>query len=476
MELRVLGGVREIGGNRILLRSPNESIFLDYGKNFLREEEFFQRPFMSPSFSEDYLKTGLVSSLEHEGLKGVFISHAHQDHWGYLNLLPQGIEAYMGEAASKIIGANVELGYAEGILHTIRTFRTGDTISLGDFSIIPIHVDHSVPGSYGFLVECDNIKLAYTGDLRMHGPKRDMTLDFMDEAASMGVDALIMEATKVAPENDPETSIIRLLETRLFYRWGMEPPKRIKFELSNEEEVAEGISSIFEGSDSLILLETSSSDADRIRSIFEAARKLSRVLVMDERIAFINEAMRDTGIDGLPGIGDYLLWRRKRREEGKEKPVSRERKGIRGFIERFEDLSGDEAILQGERRGEIFKEPHNFLVLTSNATRFLYEIPINVKAKLEFVLSRSESFSEESALSLDRLMNWLLLYGVRRYYRIHVSGHMMPEQIGEFVESINPERIIPIHTEHPDLFDAFVPRRMRDRIILPEHGKLIKLS
>jgi ribonuclease J len=476
VELRVLGGVREIGGNRILLRSSNESIFLDYGKNFLREEEFFQRPFMSPSFSEDYLKTGLISSLEHENLRGVLISHAHQDHWGYLNLLPQGIEVYMGEAAGKIIGANVELGYAEEVLHTIRTFRTGDTISLGDFSIVPIHVDHSVPGSYGFLIECGNIKLAYTGDLRMHGPRRDMTLDFIDEAASMGVDALIMEATKVAPENDPETSIIRLLETRLFYRWGVEPPKRIKFELSNEEEVTERIKSVCEGSDSIILIETSSSDADRIRSVFEAAKKLSRVLVMDERIAFINEAMKGAGINGLPGIGDYLLWRRKRRGEGEERTSSRERRGMRIFIERFEDLSGEEAIIQGERRAEIFKEPHNFLVLTSNATRFLYEIPMDAKVRLDFILSRSESFSEESALSLDRLMNWLLLYGVRRYYRIHVSGHMMPEQMGEFVESINPGRIIPIHTEHPDLFDAFVPRRMRDLIILPEYGKLIKLG
>jgi ribonuclease J len=473
VELRILGGVREIGGNRILLRSSNESILLDYGKNFLREEEFFQRPFMSPSFDEDYLKTGLISSLEHEGLRGVFISHAHQDHWGYLNLLPQGIEAHMGEAASKIIRANVELGYADEILHTIRTFRTGDSISVGDFSIVPIHVDHSVPGSYGFLIECGNIKLAYTGDLRMHGPRRDMTLDFINEAASMGVDALIMEATKVAPENDPETSIIRLLEARLFYRWGVEPPKRIKFELSSEGEVTERIRSVCDGSDSLILLETSSSDADRIRSVFEAARKLSRVLVMDERIAFINEEMRGAGIDGLPGIGEYLLWRRKRRGEGVS---SRERRGMKKFIERFEDLSGDEAIIQGERRAEIFKEPHNFLVLTSNATRFLYEIPINVKVKLDFILSRSESFSEESALSLDRLMNWLLLYGVRRYYRIHVSGHMAPEQMSEFVESINPGRIIPIHTEHPDLFDAFVPRRMRDRLILPEYGKLIKLS
>jgi len=68
----------------------------------------------------------------------------------------------------------------------------------------------------------------------------------------------------------------------------------------------------------------------------------------------------------------------------------------------------------------------------------------------------------------------LMLHGVRRYYRIHVSGHISPDQIGDLVESINPRFVLPIHTEHPDLFDAFLPRRMRDRIILPGAGDVLR--
>lgn len=479
MELSLLGGVGEIGGNRIMLRSGGNVIFFDYGRNFLREEEFFQWPFMPPTFEEDYLKTRLIEVVEGvsgEDIKGVFISHAHQDHWGYLNMLPASSTVFIGKAAKVILEANVELGYARELPHEFRLFRTGDSVEIGGFSVTPIHVDHSVPGSYGFLIECEGRKVAYTGDLRMHGPKNYMTLDFIDKLSSEGVDLLLTEATRVSPENDPETSLVRLLEGRILYRWGVSPPKRIGFELSSEEEVAERILSVAEGSDSLILVEVSSSDVDRVRSVAEVVNKLGRELIMDERVAFVTESLAEVGIEGIPRVGSYLLWRRKRGKEGREVKFSeRERRAMRDFISRVEDRLGEEGIIWGERRAKTLEQPHRFLVLTSNATRFLYEFPMSVKARMEFVLSRSEPFSEESALSMDRLMNWLTLHGLNRYYRIHVSGHMMPDHISGFVESIDPKLIIPIHTEHPDLFDAFLPRRMRDRVIIPERGKRIKV-
>ncbi|MCS7103484.1 MAG: hypothetical protein NZ992_06355, partial [Candidatus Korarchaeum sp.] len=160
----------------------------------------------------------------------------------------------------------------------------------------------------------------------------------------------------------------------------------------------------------------------------------------------------------------------------KEVKLSRnERRALRDFIARVEDKLGEEGIIWGDRRKDVFKNPYQFLMLTSNASRFLYEAPVDVGARIEFVLSRSEPFSEESALSMDRLMNWLVLHGVKRYYRIHVSGHISPDQMGDLLESVNPKLIVPIHTEHPDLFDAFLPRRMRGRVALARRGELIKV-
>src|SRR3972149_4117335 len=50
-----------------------------------------------------------------------------------------------------------------------RTFRTGDRVKVGELEVEPVHVDHSVPGAYGFVVHTSEGALAYSGDLRSEG-------------------------------------------------------------------------------------------------------------------------------------------------------------------------------------------------------------------------------------------------------------------------------------------------------------------
>lgn len=481
MEIRIFGGMGEIGGNKVLVSSPNgNAIMLDFGKSFSREEDFFQSPFMRPSLLEDYFKTGLLPPSDGEkwrmeGIElSILISHAHLDHWGYLPLVHSDIPVYMGEATLTILKAYREMGSWDLPLLEdleVSTFRTGDMLDISGFEVVPVHVDHSVPGAYGFLVECCSRKLGYTGDLRLHGSRSDMTRDFIEILASEGVDLLLMEATKVAPENDPESSLLRLLENRIWYRWGREPPKRVSFEVDSEEEVRDKMRDVLEGSKGLILVEISPTDVDRIRSVYEVSRKLGRELVLDDRVGFMSKTLSETGIEGLPPPGDYLLWRRRRYKGGEEVKLGPKEKAISDLVKRIEDLRGPDSILWGENRRNFFREEGSYFLVTSSATRFLYEIPANVKPNISFVMSRSEPFSEESALSLDRLMSWLLMYGVNRYYRIHASGHISPCQIGDILDQANPKNVVPIHTEHPDLFDLFVPKSMRNSVLIPKLGE-----
>ncbi len=487
MEVRIFGGVGEIGGNKVLISSPDRrAIMLDFGKSFSREDAFFQYPFMPPMFPGDYFKTGLLPPSEGPEWRmrgyeigGLFISHAHLDHWGYLPLIHREIPVHLGRAGRTILEAYRSMGSRDlAALGELRmgTFSTGDVLEVDGLTLVPVHVDHSVPGAYGFLVDCCSKRVAYTGDLRMHGPRRDMTEDFIDILAEEGVDLLLMEATKVAPENDPESSLVKVLENRIWYRWRREPPKRVNFEVSTEDEVGERMRGVLEGSEGLILVEVSPTDVDRVRTVCEVARALGRKLVMDERVGFMADALSDVGISDLPRPGDYLLWRRRRRgKDGTEvKLGSREPRGLLDFIGRVEDRGGPDSVLWGDSRRRILEDGGSHFVITSNATRFLYEIPMGMKPTMEFVMSRSEPFSEETALSLDRLMNWLLIYGIHRYYRIHVSGHISPDQISDVLERVNPKRVVPIHTEHPDLFDLYVPKSMREGgILLPEIGRPI---
>jgi len=487
VEIRIYGGIGEIGGNKIVVSSNDgKAIILDFGKSFSPGNAFFQHPYMPPSLPEDYFKTGLLPPTEGPEWRladretlGLIISHAHLDHWGYLPLVHSDTKIWMGSASYDIIKAYRDLRSDLKRLDEfqVRTFRTGDQLSLGEFTILPIHVDHSIPGAYGFIVECCGRKLVYTGDIRMHGPKAEMTMEFIDKASSEDIDLLIMEATKVAPENDPESSLVRILENRIWYRWGKEPPKRVHFEVKTEEEVREKMLYVLERSSSLALVEISTADVDRLRTAFNVARSLGREPILDERTAFLSHRLGRSGIKGLPQVGSYRVWRRRRGKGGIEvKYGVREPKAIKEFLLGIEDKMGPESVVWGDARAEILKEPESYVVITNNATRFLYEIPLGIKPPITFIMSRSEPFSEESALSLDRLLNWLMMYDVRRYYRIHVSGHLSPEQIGEVIEAINPRKVMPIHTEHPDLFDVYVPSRMSNLIHLPRLGEPFRVG
>ncbi len=462
MEVRVYGGLWEIGGNKVLLRGEG-SIFLDFGMSFSGEEAYFQHPFMKPSSPEDYEKVGLLPPLKELEIDAIFISHAHLDHYGYADLLNSPV--YMGEAAFSIVSLSSQLRRDKWRSET-RTFRTGDLMEVMGFKVLPVHVDHSVPGSYGFIVECCGRTVGYTGDMRMHGPRSDMTKDFLDRLSSEEVDLLIMEATKLSPENDPESSLVKLLENRVWYKM-RKPPKRVNFEVSDESQVLERLKGIGERAGGLMVVETSQTDVDRIRTVFEVARGLDRTLVIDERVALYAEELGNM-VEGLPGVGDYLLWKRRRLEGGKEVRLgSREAAKVKELVEKVEDRLGEEGVIWGEKREELVKRQGEVLILTNNATRLLYELP-RERVNLTFVMSRSEPYNEESALGLDRLINWLILFKVPKYYRVHVSGHMPPEDYQKVLEAVNPRKVLPIHSEHPDLFEDFIPSKYLDRVILPD--------
>ena len=65
------------------------------------------------------------------------------------------------------------------IKRIFKTFRTNDKIRIDSLEIEPIHVDHSVPGAYGFVIHTSEGPIVYTGDFRMHGLHSERTKDFI---------------------------------------------------------------------------------------------------------------------------------------------------------------------------------------------------------------------------------------------------------------------------------------------------------
>ncbi|RLG60527.1 hypothetical protein DRN86_02350, partial [Candidatus Geothermarchaeota archaeon] len=275
LEVRFLGGKDGIGGNLILLQYRRSKIILDMGIQFSKLRSFYTWPLRTPSGIDELVRLGIAPridelyatwkkdgtlDLEHQretDICGVFISHYHLDHCYLLPQINRRIPVYMGETAKIFFEYYVKIKRREkrGIWRpekldeNIKTFRTGDKMTCGEFNVFPVHVDHSLPGAYGFIVECPEAVIAYTGDYRLHGPKEELTEDFIDVCREFNPDLFITEGTNffdVTSLTEEQVSdelmrMIRRVKGAILASFGLKDVDRFKSYFKVSEETNKGI-------------------------------------------------------------------------------------------------------------------------------------------------------------------------------------------------------------------------------------------
>jgi ribonuclease J len=177
--------------------------------SFGMKKLFYTPPFLSPKRERSLQELGILPKLEGRyrfdskspAVDAVFISHGHLDHSAYLSFVNRQIPAYCGKTPKIILQALSQMRRSdlefdiEGI--NFKTFRTGDKKKVGCLEIERVHVDHSVPGAYGFIVHTSQGAVVYTGDFRVHGSKPQMTEDLVEAAKSEKPVAVVTEATNM---------------------------------------------------------------------------------------------------------------------------------------------------------------------------------------------------------------------------------------------------------------------------------------
>jgi len=74
-------------------------------------------------------------------------------------------------------------------------------------------------------------------------------------------------------------------------------------------------------------------------------------------------------------------------------------------------------------------------------------------------------------------MNWLDLFGVKyikegnMFQRRHISGHASQPELVEMITKLNPGKIIPVHTLHPEVFEELFP----GKVLRVKHGDTVKI-
>jgi ribonuclease J len=433
-----LGGVREIGGNKILIEDGPDRILFDFGRSFSPRMEEFYVDYLQPRSAspvKDLLEFDLLPRVEglysREALAdsdlayrapevhGIFVSHAHADHASYLKLVDPEIPVHVGGGTRRLLEAietsTPSVDYGE---HDWRVFADRTPVRVGKLEVVPYPVDHSIPFAYGFLIRTSEGTVVYTGDFRQHGPRAADTHSFLAAAAAETPTALIIEGTRAGP--DPRRNL-------------------------SESGVREGVDRVLDGSRALALACTYPRDIDRLRTLHEAALAADRELVISTRTAYLLAEIAPLFPPGTipvagrtPGVSVYA--RKKKR------------------LFKWEHAHLTDALTAEEVRSRGSR-----YLLALDLLHFPELIELRPPPGSPFVHSMSEPFSEDD-VNDKVLHNWLDHFGLE-FHQMHASGHASGPELLGIVAALSPKVVYPIHTEHPEAFQPAGPS-----VRLPERG------
>lgn len=405
----------------------------------------------------------------------LFISHAHADHIGHIPFLAN-IPIYCNGKTKKIMKTISQIGNLDGydgdltdiepreiktqgskscfpgsykidrqpsIPRTINTVRSSSETEIGNgLNLTAYDVGHSIPGAMCALVETENKKILYTGDLRFHGRNQPN----LDPLYDLRPDIMICEGTRI-DDQIPD----------------------------NEDKVQQDLIQRIEETNGLIMVGFAWRDIERYETVKNAANATGRMPIFDSRVAYLLARLgRDIYAEGAGVLlerSDSLLYSPSDYMNGKHNL---------GLMEKDEWRTKEPKVLDtthlthGTKAIDIQKEPSKYL-LHLDYFRFKNLLDLNLPEGSIYVRAQCEPFDPEMQLSEKRMINWLRHFKLNkknRYkpYQIHASGHASGKELLELIEKVKPKIVIPIHTEKPHLF-----KNKSGIIIKPKIGTKIKI-
>jgi ribonuclease J len=383
-----LGGVGEIGMNLALYgygpAAKRQWIMVDCGVTFAGPE--------LPGV-DLVLPDIRFLAKERNNLKGIIITHAHEDHYGALNDLWPGLNVpvYASPFTAGMLEAkrNYEGGRAD---IPITIFKAGERINVGPFEIEAVGVNHSIPEPMSLVIRTPLGNVIHTGDWKI------------DEKPSLGP---LTDENRFRAIGD-EGVLALMCDSTNAMRDGVSP---------SEEQVSEDLQKIIENAEGRVAITTFSSNVGRIRSIAQAAHAAGReVLLLGSSMKRVVNVARDVGL--MEGIGPFIA------------------EDEYGYIPRDKVvviLTGS----QGEARAalaKISRDEMRHVALASGDTVVFSSrtIPGNEKAILE-------------------IKNGLIDQGIHivtdSEALVHVSGHPRRNELLRMYEWTRPKILVPVHGE-----------------------------
>ncbi len=403
MRVCIHRGTREIGGTCVELESAGARILLDLGL---------------PLDAQDLTSVPLppISGLTEPdpSLIAIILSHGHRDHWGLLPKARANIPIVMGKAGERIMRAAADFvpgGFAPTASYHL---ENGKLLTLGPFSITPYLVDHSGFDAYALVIEAGGRRVFYSGDLRAHGRKSKL-FERMIANPPSHIDVMLMEGS----------SLGRLADNS-------------KFE--TEDDLEDAFVERFKATAGMALVACSAQNIDRVVTVYRAAKRTGRTLIVD---AYAAEVLKATTYDSIPkpvqGWSNIAVFiPQSQRVSLKLKgiaPIVNSYRGFRVWPEQLAEQASRSAMLF---RGWMLKDIERAGAL--------------VGARVFW--SQWDGYLHDRAGKM--LKEECLARGIP-FESVHTSGHASPGDLKRLAAAVAPKRLIPIHTferhRFPDLFD-----------------------
>lgn len=419
VKISFLGGINEVGKNMTCYEYAKSMLIVDCGLAF-PESDQLGVDFVIPDFT--------FVERNADKLKGVIITHGHEDHIGalcyllkkvkvpvYATLLTAGL--IRGKLSEHKLDYEVE----------INIVKAGDEVALGDFSVEFIKVNHSIPDAVALAIKSDAGTIVQTGDFKIDTSPIDGGIIDLSRFAELGNEGVLCLLSDSTNAEQPGYS-------------------------QSESKVGETFRNLFtQAGDRRIIIATFASNIHRVQQIIDIAAQTGRKVALSGRsLENVVSIASELGYVNIPdgtliGIDDI-------------KKYSDDRLVIVTTGSQGEPMSALSRMASGNHR-KVNIGFNDCVIISARP------IPGNEK-------------------TVYRVINDLLRLGARviyeKMYDVHVSGHACQEELKIMLSLVKPKYFIPVHGEQKHLrYHARIAESIgidHNNILIADNGYEVSVS
>lgn len=386
VKISFLGGLNEVGKNLTVIEYEGDMIIIDCGLSF-PDESMPGVDLVIPDFT--YIEKN------RDKLRGIFITHGHEDHIGALSYLLKRVNA-------PVYSTKLTIGLIEGKLKEakmlskvkLNVIKPADRIKVGGFEVEAIHVNHSIPDALAFAIKCKEGTIVHTGDFKIDSTPIDggmMDLARLGQLGNEGVLCLLADSTNAERPGYSES----------------------------ERKVGESFANLFrKAGGRRLIVATFASNIHRVQQIIDVAVSLGRKVALSGRsLENVVSISKELGYLNVPD-------------------------GVMIGIDAIKQYKDDELVIittgsQGEPMSALTRmamSDHRKVSIGENDYVIISARPIPGNEK-----------------TVGNVINELMKLGAEvvyeKMYEVHVSGHACQEEQKIILGLVKPKYFIPVHGE-----------------------------